>query len=756
MLPLPNLDDRVFDQIVLEARKSIPRLLPEWTDENVHDPGITFIELFAWLTEMQQYYLNRVTQKNELKFLKLLGIHLQDAVCSRAEIAFSDVKQEMILPKGTKLLAADQAFETEESLLLLPVKIDKIIVRSHVEGNDMTSSNDHEGVAFYAFGSNTQIGSRFYIGFDSELPVGKAINLNVKLFDNYPVPKVERSTKKPSPFLPSAKVSWKFYGAEPNASNPASGWLPLPIMKDETIHLSHSGRIMFKLPVPMKAMTIHPVNDRGRYWICCTLEEDNYEIYPKIENIRLNAASVIQRDTLSETILFDCNGNERQMIEYSDHLSFYGGLTIQVRNDSGDWQDWKEVASLSDSNYNDMHYELMKVSQTKTTVIVFGDGVNGALPPSGVNKIRMIAYGLEFAEKRYLGRSNGLPNQIFETNYTSILKNSLQLQVSSMDSDLKCKVWQDWYQVESFDQSTSSDRHYWIDATTGELFFGNNEMGLIPPLSEKEDNIRLITCQIGGGSRGNVKKHLIQQIISPSSEFQGVKATNAHVASGGKERETIEDAKRRVQKQLHQPHRAITNEDYEFIAKSTPGLRVARVKAIPLFKLGLKNYPIQKAPGQITVVVVPYSESKKPIPSKGFLQTVKHQLDRHRLITSEIHVIAPEYIKITVHAVVVVEAHLQNEADKIINILNEYIQPLDHHDHHAAFKQGWEFGRTVYKGDIYGEINRIQGVEYVQDLWLIAEGTGIIKAANGDIQIPPHGLVYSGDHQIEIRSPLDI
>ncbi|CAK4814084.1 unnamed protein product [Aphanomyces euteiches] len=398
----------------------------------------------------------------------------------------------------------------------------------------------------------------------------------------------------------------------------------------------------------------------------------------------------------------------------------------------------------------------MKEPESKMAVLAFGDGVHGAIPPAGNSMIRLIAYVLDFAEKRYIGRSNGLPNQQFETHYTNLLKENLQLQVSVMDIALRHQFWEDWYQVADFDQSSSTDRHFVVDAVTGEIHFGNNEKGMIPAFSEEVDNIRWITCQIGGGTRGNVKKHLIQQLIALSSDFQGVKATNMNVAAGGKERETIEDAKRRVQKQLHHPYRAITNEDYEQIAKSTPGLRVARVKAIPLFKLGLKDYPIQKAAAQITVVAVPYSESKKPMPSKGFLNTVRYQLDRHRLITTEIHVIAPEYIKITVHAVVVVEAHLQNEADRIIKILNEFIQPLDHYDQHSNHKAGWEFGRSVYKGDIYGEINRIQGIEYVQDLWLSAEGNGIRKEANGDIHIPPHALVYSGDHQIEIRSPLDI
>ncbi|MDB5054008.1 MAG: putative baseplate assembly protein [Bacilli bacterium] len=756
MLPLPNLDDRMFEQIVLEARKSIPRLLPRWTDENVHDPGITFVELFAWLSEMQQYYLNRVTHKNELKFLKLLGIHLADAVSARADIAVSDVKEEIILPKGTKLLAADQAFETEEQLLLLPAKIDKLIVRSQVEGNDMTSSNDHEGVSFYAFGTDTNVGSRLYIGFDRELPLGKSISLTVKLFDHYPVQMAANNSLIPSPFIPSAKVSWKFYGTEPKSNNPASGWLPLPVIKDETIHLSHSGRVIFRLPVPMKAMTIHPANDRGRFWICCTLEEDGYEVYPKIDNISLNAVSVIQQDTLSETLLFDSSGKGKQIIEFSDHVSFYGNIVLQVKNEAEDWQEWKEVMALAASGVNDFHYELMKDAQTKSTIIAFGDGIHGAIPLKGLSMIRIIAYIPDFLERRLVGKSNGLPNQAFRTDFPNILKQSFKLQVSTEKTANKAEIWQDWTLVDDFDLSTSSDRHYMLDAETGELHFGNNEKGIIPSFSADLPNICIISCQIGGGTRGNVKKNLIEQLITLTPELSAVKVTNSRVAAGGQERETIQDAKRRVQKQLHHPYRAVTNEDYELIAKSTPGLRVARVKAIPLFKLGLKDYPNHKAPGQITVVVVPYSEAKKPIPSKGFLNTVKHQLDRHRLITTEIHVIAPEYIKITVHAVVAVEAHLRDEADKIMTALNEYIQPLDHHDHYLNHKQGWEFGRTVYKGDIYGEINRIQGVEYVQDLWLSAEGTGLRKEANGDIHIPPHGLVYSGEHIIEIRSPLDI
>ena len=50
MIPPPKLDDRAFDDIVQEAIRLIPRYAPEWTNHNASDPGITLIELAAWMT----------------------------------------------------------------------------------------------------------------------------------------------------------------------------------------------------------------------------------------------------------------------------------------------------------------------------------------------------------------------------------------------------------------------------------------------------------------------------------------------------------------------------------------------------------------------------------------------------------------------------------------------------------------------------------------------------------------------------------
>ena len=71
-LPLPNLDDRTYNDLLEEARALIPSLYPEWTDHNPTDPGIILIELFAWLTEMTIYHLNRVPDASYIAFLRLL------------------------------------------------------------------------------------------------------------------------------------------------------------------------------------------------------------------------------------------------------------------------------------------------------------------------------------------------------------------------------------------------------------------------------------------------------------------------------------------------------------------------------------------------------------------------------------------------------------------------------------------------------------------------------------------------------------
>lgn len=750
MLPVPNLDDRMFEELVKDARKAIPKYMPEWTDENYHDPGITLIELLSWFTEMQSYYLNRITTKHELKFLKLIGIYPREARPAEACVTFQGASQAVIIPKGTKLQARELVFETDKRLICAPAKLEKILVRSESETNDYSTFNSNNGVAYLAFGQEPKQGHRLYLGFDQTLPSGEPLSFMINLYENYPIPKAPWNGDEQS-FFPSAKVSWKYYGGEGHSAS----WQAVELLQDETVHLSHSGLLTLSIPQVMKATMIHPAHDKPRYWLCCTLEEEGYEVAPRIEEISINTIAVKQQETLSELHTFSSTGLPEQKFQIATYLANVGMVEVQVQGHDGDWRDWQAVEDLTSCTGSEPAYQLRYEQQTKTLSILFGDGEHGQIPQAGSNNIRVICYSKDFAQERLLGRSNGLPNQRFELFTTNLLAESFQIQVGIRRPSLQHEgeeaiVWQDWVRVRDFDRSRSFDRHYVLDLDKGELVFGNNEHGLIPEPFER-DNIRIISCQLGGGEKGNVQKELISQIIEPSADLQHMRVSNHYPAQGGQDRETLAEAKLRAQRMIKKTERAITALDLEELVLTTPGLRVARVKAIPLYEVGLRDYPLNKAPAQVTVVVVPYSEAEKPMPSKGFLETVKRRLEQHRLITTEIHVVPPEYVKVTVHGVVVVEDYFKDDAQGIIAVLNNLLHPF-----HQGESEGWPFGRTVYKGDVFSAINQVKGVAFIQDLWLEVEGRGAKKELNGNITLPPHGLVYSGEHSIEIISKRDI
>src|SRR4051795_3431970 len=116
-LPAPNLDDRTFQDILDEARRRIPQYCPEWTDHNLSDPGITLLELFAWMTDLLLYRLNRVPDKNHIAFLDLLGIRLQPARPAVANLTFrltAQQPEDVVIPRET--IVATVRTETREAV----------------------------------------------------------------------------------------------------------------------------------------------------------------------------------------------------------------------------------------------------------------------------------------------------------------------------------------------------------------------------------------------------------------------------------------------------------------------------------------------------------------------------------------------------------------------------------------------------------------------------------------------------------------
>jgi predicted phage baseplate assembly protein len=244
-----------------------------------------------------------------------------------------------------------------------------------------------------------------------------------------------------------------------------------------------------------------------------------------------------------------------------------------------------------------------------------------------------------------------------------------------------------------------------------------------------------------------------QQWAIKKAGFSGMSGTNIISAAGGKDAESFDDAEIRARKEFNSAYRAVTLADYKRLALTVPGLPVARAKAIPNFD---PDYPCIQKPGFVTVVVVPEFWDERPYvePGDRFIKVAQDYLDLHRLITNTIRVIGPSYVKISVKCNVIVKYKRNpDQVEKNINkALQRFLTPLeqksDDPDTNAA-TSAWRFGRPVYPSEIYELIDNIDGVGYLTDVRLEAEGPH--RQKNGAIEIPRTGLVYSGIHNIEVR-----
>ncbi|MEH2032169.1 MAG: putative baseplate assembly protein [Nostoc sp.] len=860
-LPLPRLDDKTFAQLMQDARKLIPRYAPDWTDYNTHDPGITFIELFAWLTEIQGYYLDQVRDENLIKFLKLINIRLKDVTSATTNVKFYFVDQQEIapiwIPQGTKLTTNEQViFETDAPLLVVSDSLEKVISSSKSGRKDNIKVIDGQGLSFFAFGENAEAGSCLYLGFklyifdwnkvpdlecdtDSErlkqfldlylgfswvknidheaiyknddgniiithgdkqltleldevsnlvkltfnqditdeiyllvlkkdnliciygqpFPVNKSIPLTFNLFEDYQNKrgKYEEETVE---MIPSANLTWEYYGGD-------RFWKKLDVNHDETLNLSQSGQLWFTAPMDMHVRNIFPFPEQ-LFWLRVTVQEAGYELPPKINTILLNTITVTQKHSISEFKTYSSHHQRTQAFPAS-YLALIGESIIQVKQfpltlsllffnsrlellnpifwlavvlchnsevQYGYWKDWQ-------------NYRLQKNQEQGTITVTF----RGKIAPKGTNNIRVVSYLDEFEKKRFLGGSNGLPSQSFSLKQFVIVSESFQIQVKEpIQEDY---LWRDWIRVDNFDASKPKDTHYVLDAENGELYFGDGINGDIPQILDFQDqqSICVISCQTSSGEKGNVEAKTINQILNPIStlvdrdSIYPTKLTveNQGVTSGGAPLETLEKAKLRARKDLKQIHSAVTSEDYELLALSTPGLRVARAKAIAPTATEAKTL--------VKVIVVPYSETLVPAsPSSGFLQNVRQHLEPHRLITTKLEVIPSSYVEVKVKALLQIRSGFDpNEVCKQVNksLIEQFLHPLKG----GSEGKGWQFGRTAYKSEVYKAIKDFnEGVDCVKSLVLSIQNADKDAEAYldqyGNIHISRNSLIYSTKHEI--------
>jgi predicted phage baseplate assembly protein len=220
----------------------------------------------------------------------------------------------------------------------------------------------------------------------------------------------------------------------------------------------------------------------------------------------------------------------------------------------------------------------------------------------------------------------------------------------------------------------------------------------------------------------------------------GVTVTQPIAAFGGAAAETLPAAEARAIEALAAPTRCVTLGDVVALARAVPGVPVARAAALPNTHPAV---PCFTAPGCITVIVVPDCPGPAPTPGPPFLRAVARFLDRRRPVTTEIHVVAPTYVTVTVAAFL----HISSTADPgpLPALAQQALDRLFNPLLGGPAGAGWPIGRAVYRTEIMALLAALPGVLTVTDLTLQA---GDAAPVCGNIDICQTDLVRSGQHQV--------
>lgn len=379
MIKTIALDDQNFDVIVDHARKAIRKYAPNWTDENAHDPGITLIELFAWLKEMLQFYMDQPTEAIEMQFLKLLGMSQEEGEEARMVVQTVDLIETCKLPKGSKLTKGRFCFETMADITLEPAKIVDVCVDHEGELKSVYQLISN-GLTFYPFGADAKVGTSFYIQMDKALTGKKVLLFYIKVLDQYEVKR--NPIEDPKTFSPFGEITW--YGSRDQVN-----WVPLHIVRDETFGMIQSGLI-----------GIDVSNDDT--WVRGTLTASDYDMPPRIIDIYNRVFEVCQKETAeSPGSAFNSTGLPFQRFELPFEDIVYKTLEIEVlevKDESrGSWKSWKRVEEISEASEAMPCFSIDQHTQS----ICFGDGIHGKIPPKGEGVIR-----IAHMERSYFDQGN--------------------------------------------------------------------------------------------------------------------------------------------------------------------------------------------------------------------------------------------------------------------------------------------------------------------------------------------------------------
>ncbi len=665
-IQLPAIDDRDHAALVRDTLALAAVHAPEWTHTGPSDPGVTLVELFAFMAESLLYRANLIPERSRLKFLQLLGIGLRPAQPARALVQFNNEAGErktLTLASGLPLQAGAIPFLTDTGLDLPPVS-GRVVFKRTVGSPDPALLDYYrqlyEATGQDLSGSDAGVEPILYDSVQvDDLPA--AIDLSAETVDGALWIALLAATPD--------EVEKANARSELAGRTLSIGLVPQPA---ETSARLQPGRPAAAPPVLRVYAPKVGAGGTGTPGVYIRLDATTPEGFPE-------QAGILQ---VTLPVAADAIGTwpETEPLEAG-----VGELPPQLTDD--------DVAARVVS--------WLRVDGLATA------GVRLAWAGTHCAAVRQRSR----VSRELLQPGDGAPEQRRNLSHGQVLADSLQLLVAG----------QPWALTDELEAAPPEGQPgatlFALDAESGEIRFGDGARGA-RPANGAEISARFDWAL---GAAGNVAAQAIK--LGPTLP-PGVKVSNPRAASGGLDAESAADGEKRIPLVLRHRDRAVSADDFDAIVRETPQADVGRVEVLPAWHPELSPGLPGDQPGVVTCMVIPRQDPRRPdypLPNADFIDAICDHLAPRRLVTCEVLLRGPVYAGLWIS--VGIELHagqgVAEVRERVKAALKAFLAPLPG----PGNATGWPLFKAVAALELATVAARVDGVLGVTGL-LLGDASG--------------------------------
>ena len=697
-ITIPSIDDRRYQDLLNEALARVPVYTPEWTNFNKSDPGVTLVEIFAFLTETLLYRSNQIPERNRRKFLKLLGMPLQPASAAQGLIAISNDKGPLsaqVLDPGLEVRAGNVSFQTSRGLDVLPIE-GLFYFKQTIDAPSADIVAYYQQLYASYRGAAPTITPQLYQTTPFPMPCGKPLQLGDTVDGYIWLALCVRAGDKP----PASQITL----ARRAIANQTLTLGVVPSITAAQLSLAPGRR--FDQPTAVTLQVDAPNIDSSGGLVDSQGRQPQYATLP----------------TSASGDVFTVPGVIDVTLPGQNQLTLWNNLDPL---EAGVGQ---LPPSLDDTSISDRIITWLRIRPSAATQAQFlWMGINSA-PVEQRVRVR----------GEILPLGTGEPDQAVTLARAPVLPGSVTVWVSANNATTG------WTEIDDLTSAgpevpvpdprlapgvqqyiNPKNQVFLLDAESGQIRFGDGMRGSRPP----EGALLRADYDYSTGAEGNVGA---SSISAGPALPPGFSVRNPIPTWGGADSETVTDGEKQIAAYLRHRDRLVTASDFRDITMRTPGVDIGRVEVLPNYDPTLASSQPGDAAGAVTLMIIPSYDANQPdapLPDRLFLDTICDYLDPRRLITTQVFLRGPNYRGIWVSIGIKVVAGL-NEAPVLAAVKKavlDYLSPFT-----------FPLAKPVIDLEIAAAATRVSGVDFVQPPILLAEGSGaaVTQIAMAGLDLP--------------------